>query len=120
MATVVSLDEEGPYPLAPGVRMRPLFGEAAMLNVVELDPDALVPLHSHPHEQLGIVLSGLITMTIDGIDYPLGPERAYAIPGGVEHGGRAGASGCRVLDVFVPVREDYRELAARPPSAQTG
>jgi len=57
------------------------------------------------------VLSGEITMTIGGTDHVCTPDIAYEIPGGVEHGGRAGPDGCRVLDVFVPVREDYRALA---------
>lgn len=112
MATVLKLSEQGPYDLAPGVRMFPLFGDNAMLNVVDLDPGAVVPLHRHPHEQLGMVLSGEITMTIDGVDHRLGPDEAYAIPGGVEHGAVGGPDGCRVIDVFQPVREDYRRLVA--------
>lgn len=111
MPQVVKLGEVGPYEIAPGVQMHPLFGEGAMLSLVELLPDAVVPVHEHEHEQLGIVLSGEITMTIDGVDHPLRPDDAYQIPGGVPHGARAGASGCRVLDVFRPVREDYRRLA---------
>lgn len=110
MISVIRLSEQGPYELAAGVRMYPLFGENAMLNVVELDPGAEVPLHRHPHEQLGMVLSGEMTMTIDGVQYPLGPDDAYTIPGGVEHGAVAGPDGCRVIDVFQPVREDYRRL----------
>lgn len=111
MAKVVRLTEQGPHELAEGVRMFPLFGDAAMLNVVDLEPNAVVPLHQHEHEQLGLVLSGEIMMTIAGSDHVCTPEIAYQIPGRVEHGGRAGPEGCRVLDVFVPVREDYRALA---------
>lgn len=111
MVKVVRLSEQGPYELAAGVSMFPLFGEAAMLNVVELEPNAVVPLHHHEHEQLGLVLSGEIAMTIGGAEHVCTPDVAYQIPGGVKHGGRAGPDGCRVLDVFVPVREDYRELA---------
>jgi len=37
---------------------------------------------------------------------------AYALPGDVEHQGTAGPQGALVLDVFRPVREDYREAAA--------
>ena len=47
-----------PLTLANGVSAQALFGEGAMLSLVELEPDALVPLHSHPHEQLGVVLRG--------------------------------------------------------------
>lgn len=112
MSTVVTLTGERPYDLAPGVRMFPLFGESGMLNLVELDPGAVVPSHSHPHEQLGLVVSGEITMTIAGVDHLCRVDDAYTIPGDVEHGARAGPQGCRVVDVFVPVREDYRRLAA--------
>ncbi len=38
-------------------------------------------------------------------------RRAYQIPGGIEHSARVGSEGCRVLDIFQPVREDYRKLA---------
>jgi quercetin dioxygenase-like cupin family protein len=111
MPQVLRITESGPHELAPGVHMYPLIGDAAMLNLVDLDPDAVVALHSHPHEQLGFVVSGAITMTIDGVDYPLEQDDAYQISGGIEHGARAGSTGCRVLDVFQPVREDYRKLS---------
>ncbi len=97
--------------MADGVRGRALFGDDAMLNLVELDPGAIVPEHSHPHEQLGIALSGLIVMTIDGEETPMGPMDAMHIPSGVVHSGRAGPEGAVVLDVFAPIREDFRALA---------
>ncbi len=95
--------------LAPGVRMAPLFGEAAMLNLIDLEPGAAVPLHSHPHEQLGIVLRGELVLEVDGEEHRLGPDDAYQLPGDTPHAAWAGPAGCRVLDLFQPVREDYRE-----------
>jgi quercetin dioxygenase-like cupin family protein len=95
----------------PGVRMQPLFGEAAMLNLIELDPGAVVPAHGHPHEQLGFVLEGVLLLTVGGVEHRLQPGDGYQIPGGTEHAARAEGP-CRVLDVFHPVREDYRTLAA--------
>lgn len=105
----VDFEQLGRFDLADGVDARPLFGEGAMLNLIEFEPGATVPLHSHPHEQLGIVLRGRLTMTIGGDARELGPMQAYAIPGGVEHAGDASPEGALVLDVFRPVREDYRE-----------
>jgi quercetin dioxygenase-like cupin family protein len=105
------LDAIAPFALAEGVRARALFGDAAMLNLVELDPGAVVPEHSHPHEQLGIGLRGLITMVIDGMERPMGPMDAMHIPSGVVHAGVAGPEGALVLDVFTPIREDFRALA---------
>ena len=91
--------------------MFPFWGEGVMMNLVDLDPNAVVPLHNHPHEQMGLVLTGQITMHIDGADHALDPESCYQIPGGVEHGATAGPDGCRVLDIFQPVRDDYVERA---------
>lgn len=105
----VRLDDVRPFELGPGIGCRPLFGEGAMINLVELEPEAVVPAHSHPHEQLGVVLRGLLVLIVEGAEHPLGPMEGCVLPGGVEHGARAGPEGATVLDVFRPIREDYRE-----------
>jgi quercetin dioxygenase-like cupin family protein len=107
---VVRLADVSAIELAPGVTARPLFGDGAMLNLVELEPGAGVPVHSHPHEQLGHVLRGELELTIAGELHVLVPGDAFQIPGGVEHAARS-ELGCIVMDVFQPVREDYRERA---------
>jgi len=33
----------------------------------------------------------------------------YVLPGGVEHSAYCGPEGATVIDIFCPVREDYRE-----------
>jgi unsaturated pyranuronate lyase len=99
------------YELAPGVRMSPLFGDGAMLNLLDFDPGASVPAHQHPHEQLGFVVEGELTLEIDGVPHRLTPGCGYRIPGGVTHRAWTDDVRCRVLDVFQPVREDYRERA---------
>ena len=37
--------------------VRPVWGEKIMMMLVDIAPNAEVPLHSHPHEQAGRVLS---------------------------------------------------------------
>jgi quercetin dioxygenase-like cupin family protein len=117
-ARILRLDALAPFALADGVRARALFGDDAMLNLVELDAGAIVPEHSHPHEQLGITISGLIVMLFDGREHPMGPMEAMHIPSGVVHGAYAGPEGAVVLDVFVPIREDFRERAAAAAAAE--
>ena len=109
----VDFESMASFELAEGVDGRPLFGEGAMINLIEFEPGAVVPLHSHPHEQLGIVLRGTQILVIDGEDHALGPMQGYVLPGGVEHAARCGPEGATVVDVFQPVREDYREKARR-------
>jgi quercetin dioxygenase-like cupin family protein len=104
----VKLTDVRAFELAPGVNGRPLFGEGAMINLIEFEPGSTVPLHSHPHEQLGMCLRGTQVLVVDGVEHPIGPMEAYVIPGGVEHSAFCGPDGATVLDVFQPVREDYR------------
>ena len=103
----VRLDTTRAFELAAGVSGQPLFGDAAMLNLIRFEPGATVPLHRHPHEQLGIVLEGMQALVVDGVPFELGPLEAYVLPGGVEHSAYCGPDGALVLDVFTPVREDY-------------
>lgn len=93
--------------LAPGVRLRTPYGERIMLSLVELDEGAVVPQHSHPHEQAGMVLEGMLELTIDGHARTLKAGEAYIMAGNVAHSARAVGGGCKVLDVFSPIREDY-------------
>jgi quercetin dioxygenase-like cupin family protein len=94
--------------IIPGVRIRTFWEDRMLLSVVDLDADAVVPMHSHPQEQCGTVLAGRLELTIDGEARWLQPGQTYIIPGGVEHGGRTGDTPARALDVFSPVREDYQ------------
>jgi quercetin dioxygenase-like cupin family protein len=103
----VRLDAIRAFELASGVSGQPLFGAGAMLNLIRFEPGAVVPLHSHPHEQLGIVLEGMQALVVEGTPHELGPLEAYVLPGGVEHSAYCGPEGALVLDVFTPVREDY-------------
>jgi quercetin dioxygenase-like cupin family protein len=105
----VRLDEVRAFELAAGVAGHPLFGDRAMLNLIRFEPGATVPLHRHPHEQLGLVLEGMQALVVDGVAHELGPLEAYVLPGGVEHSAYCGPEGALVLDVFTPVREDYQE-----------
>jgi unsaturated pyranuronate lyase len=105
----IRFEDLGSFRLTDGVSGRPLFGEGAMINLIDFEAGAVVPSHSHPHEQLGLVLRGMQALVVDGTPHELGPLEGYVLPGGVEHSAYCGPDGALVLDVFCPVREDYRE-----------
>jgi len=94
--------------IAPGVHIRTFWGNEMLLSTADLDANAIVPIHSHPHEQAGVVISGRIELTIGGETHWLKPGDTYIIPGGVEHGAMTGDAPARVLDIFSPVRDDYQ------------
>jgi quercetin dioxygenase-like cupin family protein len=65
--------------------------------------------HSHPHHQLVYVVSGTIRVDVDGRTFDVHAGDSFVVDGGVEHQASA-LEESEVLDVFTPVREDYREL----------
>ena len=77
------------------------------IGEVELRAGSVLPMHHHPHEQITYVLNGRLEFTVGDKTATLEPGMIALIPGGVLHGGKA-LSVCRVIDVFSPVREDYR------------
>jgi quercetin dioxygenase-like cupin family protein len=79
-----------------------------LVSLLEFSANAIVPLHTHAEEQVGIVLEGELYMTIGGETRLMKPGQAYIIPSNVEHGGRAGEKPVKVFDAFSPVRKEYR------------
>ena len=95
--------------LAPGFEARIIVGDQSMLSIVTVEPNAEGSIHSHPEEQWGILLQGSGIRTQDGVDYPVAENDFWRTPGNVLHGFKAGAHGAKILDVFSPPREAYRE-----------
>lgn len=74
---------------------------------VEVDAGTVLPMHSHPHEQITCVLEGRFEFTVGSDTRILEPGITALIPGGVMHGGKT-LTACRLIDIFTPVRKDYR------------
>jgi quercetin dioxygenase-like cupin family protein len=79
-----------------------------MLSLVEMQPHAVVEEHSHPHEQMGLMLDGAADFTIGGRTERVTAGQMWRIPGGVVHKVVALDKPVRAIDVFHPPREDYR------------
>ena len=72
-----------------------------------VEPGAIMPMHSHLHQQVAQVLKGEFALTVDGETMVLQPGKAVIIAPHVQHGGKA-ISACELLDVFTPERDDYK------------
>ena len=92
-----------------GVGMHAFEAEKMTLSVVDLEPGAVIPEHSHPHEQIGYMVAGTAEFVIAGKSYPVKAGQMWRLPGGTPHKVIAGAEPVRAVDVFYPVREDMRE-----------
>ena len=73
----------------------------------EIEEGAILPEHSHIHEQSTQVIEGKLELVIDGVSTVLEPGMIASIPSNVIHSGKA-LTNCKVTDVFSPTREDYK------------
>jgi quercetin dioxygenase-like cupin family protein len=94
--------------IAPGVDIRVVSGEKAQMSFVTLQPGSQVPMHSHPHEQMGMVLEGEFEFTIGEERRLVRKGDTYVIPGGIIHGVTRVEKRAVALDIFSPPREEYR------------
>jgi len=100
--------EPGNYRKAlDGVTYKTLtFGIRTLLSEFRLEKGSVIPIHSHPHEQIGYMISGHMTLTVNGEVYNAEPGDSWCIPSNVEHGVEV-LEDSLVIEVFSPVREDY-------------
>ncbi|MEX0676309.1 MAG: cupin domain-containing protein [Pirellulales bacterium] len=92
----------------PGVDIYTTCCQQMMLSLVEMQPRAVVEEHSHPHEQMGLMLEGEADFTIGGRQMRVTAGTMWRIPGGVVHKVVALDQPVRALDVFHPPREEYQ------------
>ena len=116
MTTFHSLNKIRPHSIREGITARAVNGDRMTMAVVDLDPGALLTEHHHENEQLGFVISGVITMTIGGDKRELHPGDTSTIPSHVPHDAVAGPEGCTVADVFAPIRADWDNLKRTDPT----
>jgi quercetin dioxygenase-like cupin family protein len=92
----------------PGVTVQTCSADKMMISVAEFEPNAVVENHNHPHEQVGMVLQGRAIFYIGDEQKTLGPGDVFRIPGNVTHRVVALGEPVRAIDVFYPIRDDYR------------
>ena len=69
----------------------------------------MLPEHSHIHEQWTHLIKGELEFDIRGEKQLLTPGKTAFIPSSLPHSAKA-ITGCKVIDCFLPVREDFVEL----------
>lgn len=100
-------DETGYMVILEKIRRKTLaYGEKTLMTEFRLEKGAVLPAHSHPHEQTGYLVSGVLELTIGGDVHRVEPGGSWCIPGNVEHSAVARDYSV-AIEVFSPVREDY-------------
>jgi quercetin dioxygenase-like cupin family protein len=100
--------EFGRHTIFGSIAARTCAGDHMLFSFVEIPANGVVAEHSHFHEQMGVVLEGEMNFTIGGETRLLRAGDVFRIPGGVPHSVTVGEKPVKCLDVFHPVREEYR------------
>ena len=82
-------------------------GEREMLAQTYLKRGALVPMHSHASEQMTYILQGALRVTVGEEEIIVREGEVLHIPSGMPHQAEA-LEDTFELDVFSPIREDWR------------
>ena len=93
--------------LIPGSRVQFVHSQRMTVAYWQFQPDIDVPEHSHPHDQITNIIEGAFELTVDGESEVLRAGHYRVIPPNAVHSGRS-ITTCRIIDVFSPVRDDYR------------
>jgi quercetin dioxygenase-like cupin family protein len=92
----------------PGFRGRFIHTERMSFVRWRIAAGAVLPAHSHPHEQVAHVYAGEFEIVVEGVARRLVAGDVAAIPPDAVHSGRA-ITDCDIVDAFAPVRDDYRK-----------
>ena len=76
---------------------------------VTIDKGAELPEHFHIHEQWTHIVEGELLFRLGGEEQVLTPGMTAFIPANTPHSARA-ITKCKVIDAFLPVRQDFVEL----------
>ncbi|MCL5942519.1 MAG: 3-hydroxyacyl-CoA dehydrogenase NAD-binding domain-containing protein [Actinobacteria bacterium] len=99
--------------VAPGATRTTLaWGRRSVLVRFDLEPEAVIPMHAHPHEQTGYLVAGDLTLVGEAGEWALEPGDGWSLPGRLVHGARS-RRGAVAVEVFTPLRGEY--LPGPPP-----
>lgn len=101
-------DSEKPFlTVLPGIQRKTLaVGEHSLVTRFSMESGSKLPEHKHPHEQVGVLLSGRLILNVGGEVCELKAGDSWAIPSDVEHSA-AILEQAEAIEVFFPVRQEY-------------
>jgi unsaturated pyranuronate lyase len=119
MKSLRDIGEVRPVDIWNGVNARPIEGERITMAFVELEPNTRVPEHTHENEQVGIMLQGSGTFRVGDETMEVRPGSTWRILSNVPHSLDVGPEGAVVIDIFAPLRADWRRFEPRDPAPST-
>ena len=90
-----------------GIERQMVVGNNLMLCRFRFAPFLVTPEHSHPHEQMSIVVSGRVRFFVEGEERVAVPGDVLHVPSNCWHGATMMEEEVVLIDIFSPVREDF-------------
>jgi len=92
--------------LTHNIRRRMIVGAREMLVRWEFSKGALAARHSHPHEQIVVMVRGKLRLNVGDSETIMGQDDIAIIPPDTPHEAQA-LEDTIVIDIFIPPREDF-------------
>lgn len=108
-----SFQECKPIEILSGFVARFIHTQTQTFSWVEIKKGSVLPEHHHANEQVSHVIDGRFELTVDGKKKNCVAGDVAVIDANVPHSGIA-LTDCTILDIFTPVRQDYKELTVPP------
>ncbi len=93
--------------MLPGITRRLVYLPGVMLTFIDFEPGVVVPEHHHPHQQISWIVSGGMRFTLEGEERVLRAGDGVRVAPDMAHSAVILNEGCRAIDAFHPIREDY-------------
>lgn len=105
----IDLKEKPTLTIWPGITGKFMHTDHMSYGMLTIASGTPLPEHSHPHEQWTHLLEGELELTIGDETMILTAGMSAHMPPNVPHSGRT-LSDCKLMDCFLPVREDIRDM----------
>jgi len=90
-----------------GIERQMVVGQKMMICRFRFAPYLVTPEHSHPHEQMSLVVSGRVRFFVEGEERIAVPGDVLHFPPDCWHGATMMEEEVVLIDIFSPVREDF-------------
>ena len=104
---VVRYRDIPPVELVPNIKAHILSSERMTAIFTVMPPNSMVPKHQHEHEQIMVIAEGECNQIADGKLYHLKEGDVIIYASNQEHGTYVSDKGCRTIEFFAPVRQEY-------------
>ncbi|HCS40536.1 MAG: cupin domain-containing protein [Anaerolineaceae bacterium] len=100
-------DHQDYQEILPGIKVKTLvYGDKTLLSEFLMSKGSQLPLHSHPEEQTGYLVSGCIRLHSNGVAQEMHPGDSWCFEGNLEHSADI-LEDSVAIEVFAPLRQSY-------------